>query len=161
MDHLFLGPQSDAPVPAVRTWDQPKDGIITFYFNLHGCPSIEVTLDHGSDELDVLQMLVSAYEPITLSRLCTIFKNYGSDVTSHLASARNMRRVIRSLREMSVPIIGSTHGLSIAKSKEEVVRYCEWLHHKAKADIKSMIWLKKQLLSSVNARAGLFDNLLS
>jgi len=74
---------------------------------------------------------------------------------------RSIYQVIRNLREAGCPIVGDSRGLWIAKTPEEIEAFAKKLEHKAKSDIKSMMSLRRIMLSMIRSNTpSIFDKLI-
>ncbi len=73
---------------------------------------------------------------------------------------RELYQVIRNLREAGCPIVGDSGGLWIARNQSDIEAFAKKLEGKAKADIQSMMTLRKTMLSMIRSNTpSIFDTL--
>lgn len=118
----------------------------------------------GSEEESILNILEQTDEFITVPYLTMRFSSYGGhpafEGLTKYTTVRKIRQIIRDLREAGVPIVGNHKGIKIARSVDEIVEFCDILESKAKADIASMMKLRRKMLDLGGVgKASLFDDL--
>lgn len=140
--------------------------IYTFTLKDGGTPvkTIEVRIQSGSQEETVLQFL-GHNGPMQKHQILTALNHLGShdvhEEKRQRTSMRKLQQILRDLTEMGVPIVRHVKdGVWIATEMSEVHDYADWLERKAKADIASMMHMRKTLLVNCGIeKQSLFDRL--
>lgn len=119
-------------------------------------------LADGSDEQKTLLALHTGKK--TIAQLVATVNLAGAheihERPRKATTTRKMYQIIRNLREAGCPIVGDPDGIYIASSVQDVIDFAYNLEKKAKADIASMMDLRKQMLSIVKReQKSLFDSI--
>lgn len=109
------------------------------------------------EEIKVLDFLIARAENgtpwIQKFELIAALNDMGShdefESKRQRTSMRKLQQILRDLTLMGFLIVRHPkHGVKLAQNTEEVREYANWLEQKAKADIKSMMLVRRTLLQN-------------
>lgn len=109
-------------------------------------------------------LILGAGVKATKLQITRMIEDMGShekyEIERQRSSIRKVHQIIRNLRLIGLPIVSDDEGSWLARSTEEVLKFCDWLSMKAGNDIKSMLTLRRELLDSIDAKqVSIFDKI--
>jgi len=141
-----------------------------YQFDLKAWPKPHIVLsdeiDRDSDEAKVLEYIRAFPRKVPKEEIARHLRKMGSherfEKIKEATTVRLVQQLIRNLRDLHCPIISDRSGSWIATSIDEIETFAEYLENKAKADIASMMTLRRSMLSMVSSKTpSLFDKILT
>lgn len=115
----------------------------------------------SGDEIRVVELLVT-YKKLTIGQIAFRLNDMGAheryEHPRKKTSTRKVYQIIRNLREAGLPLVGDVKGIWVAKTVKEIEDFAEHLEQKARSDIRSMMFLRRQMLAiAQSGMPSLFD----